>query len=63
MLVEASAWLFYHNGVVGELPPDCFDEFHKMLRISIGHIQADVLDEWNGFQDAAQLLQVCLPTA
>lgn len=63
MLGKALTWLSYHNGVVRELPPDCFDEFHKVLGISVGHIQANVLNEWNGFQNAAQFLQICLPTA
>lgn len=63
MLWKESSRLSYHNGVVRELSTDCFDKLHKMLRISIGHIQTDVLNEWNGFQNAAQFLQICLPTA
>lgn len=53
----------YHNGVLWKSGTDEFHEFHKVLRIAIGHIQANKLNLRHSFQDAAHLLQIMLPTA
>lgn len=63
MLEKGFTWLSHHDGVVRELLPNCSDKLHKVLGVSIGHIKADVFNEWNGFQNAAQFVQVSLATA
>lgn len=50
--------LSYHDGVLGELPSDRLDKLHKVLGVAVGHIQTDVLEGRDGFQDGAQLLQI-----
>lgn len=55
--------LSYHDGVFGELSSDRLDKLHKVLRVAIGHIQTDVLEGGDSFQDGAQLLQVCIAAA
>ncbi len=46
----------HHDGVLWKPFPNCFYKLHKVFRVAIGHVQADVLDERNGLQDAAQFL-------
>lgn len=53
----------YHDGVLRKLGSDQFHELHEMLRIPVGHIQANELHLRQGLQDAAHLVQVRLPAA
>lgn len=50
--------LSYHDGVPGKLSPDRLDKLHKVLGVAVGHVQTDVLEGRDGFQDGAQPLQV-----
>lgn len=44
-------YLSYHDGVFGELFSDRLDKLDKVLRVAIGHVQTDVLEGRDGFQD------------
>ena len=48
----------YHDGVSGELSSDRLDKLHKVLGVAVGHVQTDVLEGGDGFQDGTQLLQI-----
>lgn len=53
----------YHDCVFGEFLSDRLDKLNKVLRIAVRHVQADVLQGRDSFQDSTQLLQICTATA
>ena len=50
----------HHDGMLREFFADIPDELDKVFRVAIGHVQADVLETGQGFDDVRQLLQVTL---
>lgn len=53
----------HHDGVLRKLFPNFFDKLHKVFWVAIGHVQAYVLDERNGLQNAGQFFQIRHSTA
>ena len=47
-----------HNSVCQELLPDFFDEEDKLLRVAVGHVNADVLQLGHCLQDGGDPLKV-----
>lgn len=48
----------YHDGVVGEIVPDFLDVLDEVLRVSVGHVDADELDVRNLLHNATEQLEV-----
>ena len=53
----------YHDGLSWEVFPDLSHKGHKVLRISVGHIQTDVMDVRDRFNNPLQLIKVFISSA